>query len=259
MTTGPWGTDAPIPAHDGGRLRCSECADELTAGANFCPRCGQPTGYRSASPEAAPAGAEVSGAPVAAEPRQPVPFYRRRPLQIATVATVVAVGAIAFAIGSSGSSHKSAGTELAAPAGADGVTTYTAGHFSAKFLSTPVETQIPSTFANYRFILHLAIVRTPNVEAVEEEDYTPSIPASAMDGALRETLASFGASSGMTLVAQSVTTFQGQGARHGTFSSTTGQQFDVVAFFLGDNREYLLVAPSGSTYDDLAASFTVLP
>ena len=80
-----------------------------------------------------------------------------------------------------------------------------------------------------------------------------------MDGALRETLASFGASSGMTLVAQSVTTFQGQGARHGTFSSTTGQQFDVVAFFLGDNREYLLVAPSGSTYDDLATSFTGLP
>jgi hypothetical protein len=164
-----------------------------------------------------------------------------------------------FAIVSSGGSNPKPGAEvLATPAGADGVTTYEAGHFAAKFPSTPAETQLPSTFANYRFVLHLAIVRIPDVEAVEEEDYTPSIPASATDGALRETVASFGASSNMTLVSQSVSTFQGHAARHGTFTASTGQQFDLVAFFLGDNREYVIVAPSGAAFDLLAASFKVV-
>jgi hypothetical protein len=259
VSTGPCGTDAPTPAHDGGRTQCSACGEPLTAGANYCPRCGQPTGAPLTPGQEAPAAAGLGpefGPPFAATTRAyPIPLHRRRPLQIAAVAAVIAVGAIVFAIASTGSSHKSPGTVV----GADGVTTYKAGHFSAKFPSTPEETQVPGAFANYRFVVHLAIARAPSVEAVEEEDYTPSITTAAMDAALRETMASFGASSGMTLVSQSVTAFQGHVARHGAFSSTTGQQFDVVAFFLGDNREYVIVAPSGSSYDDLAASFTSLP
>jgi hypothetical protein len=150
------------------------------------------------------------------------------------------------------------GATLATPAGADGVTTDKAGHFSAKFPSTPVETQVPSTVGSVRFVLHLASVRTPDLVAVEEADFTPSLPASSFDTNLRSTLGGFAATSGLTLVSQSATTFQGHAARKGEFSGPAGEQYEMVAFMTDGGREYMLVGPTG-TYDELAASFTILP
>lgn len=264
-----------MPAHGSDRVQCSVCGEPLSAGANYCPRCGQPTGVGFAPGNEAPAASRLGsefwvpsaaaglgpqfGPPSAVQHSQPVPLFRRRPLQIAIVAAVVAVGAIAVAIASTGSGHKSPSEPLAAPAGPDGVTTYKAAHFSAKFPSTPVETQVPTSVGNLHFVIHLAAVRAPNLEMIEEADFSPALPDSAIDTNLRATLASFAASAGMTLVSQSVTTFQGYPARHGSISSATGQQFDAIAFITGGSREYMLVGPTGSAYDALAASFTILP
>ena len=172
------------------------------------------------------------------------------------VAAVVAIGAIAFALASNGSSPKS-GAALAAPAGADGVTIYKAGHFSAKFPSTPEETQIPNTIGDVHVLLHIASVRSPYLVAVEEVDFTPELPVSSFDTNLRTTLGGFAATSGMTLVSQSTTTFQGHAARKGEFTNPSGDQFEMVAFMSGGHREYVLVGPTGS-YNELAASFTML-
>jgi hypothetical protein len=147
---------------------------------------------------------------------------------------------------------------LAAPAGANGVTTYKAGHFSATFQSTPEETQIPTSIGNVHVLLHVASVRTPDLEAVEEADIDPALPDSAVDTNLRTTLGGFATTSGMTLVSQSVTTFQGHAARKGEFSSPTGEQYEMVAFMIDNHREYVIVGPTG-TYDELVASFTLLP
>ena len=121
-----------------------------------------------------------------------------------------------------------------------------------------METEVPSTVGNARFVLHLASVRTPDLVAVEEADFTPALPASSFDTNLRATLGGFAATSGMTVVSQSVTTFQGHAALKGEFSSSTGEQYEIVAFMTNGTREYMLVGPAG-TYDELAASFTALP
>jgi hypothetical protein len=107
-------------------------------------------------------------------------------------------------------------------------------------------------------VLHLASVRTPDLVAAEEADFTPGLPASSFDTNLRATLGGFAGTSGMTLVSQSATTFQGHAARKGEFASPTGEQYEMVAFMTDGSREYMLVGPTG-TFDELAASFTVLP
>lgn len=138
------------------------------------------------------------------------------------------------------------------------MTTYKAGHFSAKFQSTPEETQVPSYIGGVHFTLHLATVRAPDVEAVEEVDIEPALPDSAVDATLRSTLGGFAATSGTTLVSQSVTKFQGHAARTGEFTSPTGVQYEMVAFTTNGHREYVIVGPIG-VYDELAASFKSLP
>jgi hypothetical protein len=185
--------------------------------------------------------------------------YRRRPIQVAVLATVVAITAIIVAIVSSKPDAKRSGEVLAAPAGADGRTTYKAAHFVARFPSTPSEYEVPGSVGAAHFMLPVAVVRTPQIVVVAENDIKPALPQSAVDANLHTTLSSFAVTSGMTLKSQDVTTFRGHSARRGSFTNPAGAAFTAIAVVYGGSREYVLLAPAGDAFDNLVASFEVLP
>jgi hypothetical protein len=211
-------------------------------------------------PEDAETAVEESpGASPATELRPLIAAHRRRPMQLAVLGTVVAVAAIVVAIASARPHARYEGPVQATPAGADGRTTYKAAHFAARFPSTPFEDEVPGSFGGSRFTLRLAIVRTPHLLEVAENEIEPALPQSTVDSNLRATLTSLASSSGMTLDSQQATTFQGQPARRGSLASPTGQTFDAIAAMYNRGREYLLLAPTGAAFDDLVASFEALP
>lgn len=194
----------------------------------------------------------------AVDPRPPQRALRRRPIQVAVLATVVAITVLIVAIVSQPDAKRS-GEVLAAPAGADGRTTYKAAHFVARFPSRPFESHVPGSIGPEHFMLRVAIVRTPQVVMVAENDIKPAFPQSAVDAGLRTGLSAFAVTSGMTLESQEVTTFRGQPARRGSFTTPAGATFTAIAVVYDGSREYMLLAPAGAAFDNLVASFEVLP
>lgn len=157
-----------------------------------------------------------------------------------------------------------AGSPTATPGGGSSapggvVVTYSEGHFRARFPSQPRERSQPGTVGAATYVVHAATVDGASTTIVASEDFSPKLPSSQYQLALRAALGSFGGSSGLTVGAQRETTFQGHVGRQGTFSSDSGHSYTLVAFMYGGNRLYLLFAAEGAAFQTLAASFVALP
>jgi hypothetical protein len=152
---------------------------------------------------------------------------------------------------------RSAPGSSSAPGGV--LVTYSAGHFRARFPSQPRERSQPGTVGSATYVVYAATVDGASTTIVASEDFTPKLPSSQYQVALRAALGSFGGSSGLTVEAQRETTFQGHVGRQGTFTSDSGDRYTLVAFMYSGNRLYLLFAAEGSAFQTLAASFVALP
>ena len=214
----------------------------------------RPGGYSSFSP---PAG-YWNAFPVAPQAPERKSWWRRYALILAVLALACIAGSVALFVVATGSGPKTP-ANLYPPDG--GVTvTDTSGHFTARFPSQPSEVTGPSsTVGTAKITIHIAATRSPEPIFVEAADVTPPIPAGQEDVTLRGAIGGFEGSSGLTLHAQSSTTFMGYIARQADFTEPDGTPFTVLFFLDGNARLYGLAAPAGATFSTLAASFTALP
>src|SRR5206468_3656406 len=99
--------------------------------------------------------------------------------------------------------------------------------------------------------------KAPYIALAEGEDVTPALPLDQIDVTLRSAVSSFQSSSGMTLVSQKQTTFNGHAAR-GAILEASGNRFQLLVAAYSGSQIYLLFAPQGSKYDALASSFRAI-
>jgi hypothetical protein len=179
---------------------------------------------------------------------------------VAAIAGFVVVGvALNATSGSDGKSSGDASPVAQTVADGDGVlVTYKAGHFSEQFPSTPLEAEQPGSFGDVHFTVHVAAVAAPDRLLVGSEDIDARLPADQIADALRAAVGSFAATSGYTLVGQSPTTFRSHPARQGDLTDAQGRAFTFLVFASGNQRIYMIFAPTGDQFDSLAANFTAL-
>lgn len=132
-----------------------------------------------------------------------------------------------------------------------------AGHFRVRMPATPVRASQPSSFGSYHLTLHIAITASPYVAIVEGEEVTPPIGAGSYASVLRSVASGFVSGSGMKLVRQAATTFQGYTARTAVFESS-GSRIEMVAFVYSGSQLYVLLAPPGHRFELLTGSFEPL-
>ena len=132
-----------------------------------------------------------------------------------------------------------------------------AGHFQVRMPATPERSTEPGSFGGYKFTVHLATVKSPYLALAEGEDVTPALPMDQIDTTLRSAVSSFGSSSGMTLVSQRPTTFNGHTARTAILERS-GSRYQLLVAAYSGSQIYLLFAPEGSRFDALASSFRAI-
>jgi hypothetical protein len=143
------------------------------------------------------------------------------------------------------------------PGGSGVLVTDPAGHFQVRMPATPHQTTEPGSFGGYKFTVHLATVKSPYIALAEGEDVTPALPLDQIDVTLRSAVSSFESSSGMTLISQKQTTFNGHTARSAILERSDTRYQLLVAAYSG-SQIYLLFAPQGAKFDALAASFSAI-
>ena len=202
-------------------------------------------------------------------PAKPVPLRRPRSTGTALLALAVlaAVGCVWGIQSPLSRSIPSADplADLASPATfgtAPGrVYRLTAAHFAARFSRMPSEESGQGRVDGYTKTIYLA--RDLDTGAyVETADFTPALPgADAQDirdvlaGSLHEV-----ATRGNWSVRSTVLTrFRGRSAALGEYKTSTGTAMTAVVAIWSQRRIYLLVAPSGQRFADLARSFVALP
>lgn len=138
------------------------------------------------------------------------------------------------------------------------VVTDRGGHFRVRMPSAPQKATEPGSFGGYEFHVHVDIVRSPYVAIVEGEDVTPALAPDAFEIVLRSAVSSFQSSSGMTLVRDSPTTFQGHRGRKAVLERA-GARYEFLIFIYSGSQVYALFAPAGPRFAALAHSFVALP
>ena len=110
------------------------------------------------------------------------------------------------------------------------------------------------SFGDYQFTVHLDAVEEPYIAAVEGGDITPALPEGQLEVALRSAVSAFQVSSGLTIVSQNSTTFQGHQARSAILQRAR-TRYELLSVGWSGNQLYLLVAPEGAKFRALAGSF----
>lgn len=92
-------------------------------------------------------------------------------------------------------------------------------------------------------------------------DVDPAITSSRIGPVLDSAVSTLetGVAAAMTSTDSSRVTFQDRPARQVTFVTRTGRRYTAVVVIYGSTRLYLLLAPSGPTFDAVASSFVALP
>ena len=140
------------------------------------------------------------------------------------------------------------------PSGSGVRVTDTAGHFQVRMPATPERSTEPGSFGGYKFTVHLATVKSPYIALAEGEDVTPALPLDQIDVTLKSAVSGFQSSSGMTLLSQKATTFNGHTARSAVLAHA-GDRYQLVVTAYSGSQIYLLFAPQGAKFDALASSF----
>jgi hypothetical protein len=132
------------------------------------------------------------------------------------------------------------------------------GHFRVRMPSAPQKLTEPGSFGGYEFHVHVDIVRSPYVAIVEGEDVTPALTRDSFEITLRSAVSSFQTSSGMTLIKESRTTFQGHRGRKAILERA-GTRYEFLIFIYSGSQVYALLAPAGAKFAALANSFVAMP
>ncbi len=143
------------------------------------------------------------------------------------------------------------------PGGSGVLVTDTAGHFQVRMPATPERSTEPGSFGGYKFTVHLATVKSPYIALAEGEEVTPALPLDQIDITLRSAVSGFQSSSGMTLISQKATTFNGHTARSAILEHA-GDRYQLVVTAYSGSQIYLLFAPQGAKFDALASSFRAI-
>lgn len=199
-------------------------------------------------------------APYAAYADQPIGSKRwyTRPIWIlaAVIAVILVVGGVVLGVTSSDSANSASSVKV--PDGPGVVYRSSKGRFAVRFPELPDERTIPATVASVSLSIVIAADQESNT-AVESERISQALPSDEITDALTSAIKSTGSSAAITLTSDSATTFQGHPAHRGEYQTTTGVTLSALAFSYSNTRIYELLAPSGSAFDDLAASFVAVP
>ena len=194
------------------------------------------------------------------------PFYapqvvapaRRRWVLIGVIAgvAVIVVATLVAVIASHGSSSPTAASDYPTDGGV--LITDTDAHFSARFpLQPTLQTSPTLSLGTGTMVIRLAGLKQPHLMYVEEADISESMSQAEYDGQLRGAIGGFEGTSGMTLISQQATTFQGHTARTAQMSTAT-TRYTVLFFVYDANRFYGVVAPSGANFTTLSGSLVIL-
>ena len=143
------------------------------------------------------------------------------------------------------------------PGGSGVLVTDEAGHFRVRMPATPERRTEPGSFGGYKFNVHIATVKSPYIALVEGEDVTPALPLDQIDVTLRSAVSSFESTSGMTLISQKQSTFNGHAARSAILERS-GTRYQLLVAAYSGNQIYLLFAPQGAKFDALASTFSAI-
>ncbi len=174
-------------------------------------------------------------------------------------AAVLVITGTAAAISVVNSPGRASHADSSAAANGGALFTSSVGHFRARFPSQPTDLNVPASgTGSVQFNLQGAWCTSPITEIAAETSATP-VPAAQQETAMEIALNSFSASAHQTAQGQAPTTYSGRVGRTATFTTPGGTQLTAMVFFYSDTRLYIIVAPTGTAFDDLVASFVALP
>jgi hypothetical protein len=144
-----------------------------------------------------------------------------------------------------------------APAEQPGVAyTSTAGHFTARFPTQPVE--VTKTVRNGKATLAMHLAVAPGQGSVGELAITGSVKGNAVK--LTQQLAASVGSAAVTLTSVKNFVFQGMRAQQGNYiRPDTGELATAMVVVKSKHRLYLVLGLTGPTFDALKESFRPLP
>jgi hypothetical protein len=272
------------------QIPCGFCGASFAGELTYCPRCGLPRGLeavrRSESliqppplyiypPSSTPStfdhialGTMTPAAFFDDQPRfeygdrtwtptpTPTPHRRSRAprfIAAAVIAVIVAAGATYLATDSTDSKIAT----VAVPSGPGVVYRSSAGNFAARFPEKPEVRTIPITVGDDKATTIVAVDADDHIEVASSHDATANA-SSTTPAVLRAQLSGFAATSGLTLLSDTVTSYQNRGAVQGEFRAPSGSTFTALVIGYSPTRVYFLVAPTGSAFDDLLASFVAV-
>ena len=134
-------------------------------------------------------------------------------------------------------------------------------HLRVRMPGTPDMRSESGGFGTSRFTVNLAAADENGhpVEAAAEDLVTPLDTAAEKTLAMREGVASFGATSNLDKVSEAPTTFRGYAGRTADFHGASGRIYTFLIFFYSDQRMYVLLAERGTPFDTLTSSLQILP
>lgn len=214
-----------------------------------------PTAVPAVEPEVDPKP-PVTETPPVSEP--PASNRSRVRLSIAIAAGVLVVAGVVAGVTAIVTSSGSPAGRSRSTSADGGVFTSQIGHFRARFPSPPTELNVPASgTGSVQFNLQGAWCTSPITE-IAAETAAAAVPKDQQEAALQLALASFANTVPPTGAGQVPTTYSGHAGRTGTFKTSGGTQLTAMVFFYSDTRLYIIVAPTGSAFDDLVASFVPL-
>jgi hypothetical protein len=172
------------------------------------------------------------------------------------LAFVLLAGGAIFAVSKIGGSNQA--STVTVPDGPGVVYRSTSGHFAGRFEEKPDQQELHGSLGNISYSLVIASDQ-PAQTVIESELLSQSLPASEISASLTVGIKSIALNGALTLISDNQDQFQGRPAYAGNFKAPDGTLLTALAFGYGNARIYLLVAPTGTAYDNLVASFVPVP
>jgi hypothetical protein len=269
---------------------CRFCGVWFDSDVSFCPRCGlmrddgppaqAPPNYPAQGPPAydpspyAPLASASYPAPPGYQGYQGSPGYPAFPAYqgdppargqnnhgswiVAGVVAFVLLAAVAiFAVSKIGGASNRAST-VTVPDGPGVVYRSTRGHFAGRFAETPDQHVVNGSFGATSYSLVIASDQ-PAETLIQSELLSQPLPSGEIPASLTVAIKSTAINTGITLISDDEVQFQGHPAHAGYYKAPDGTLLTALAIGYGNERIYLLFAPTGTAYDDLAASFVAVP
>jgi hypothetical protein len=173
------------------------------------------------------------------------------------LAFVVLAGVAIFAVNRIGGSSNQAAT-VSVPDGPGVVYRSSRGHFAGRFAETPDQQVVGGSFGSTSYSLVIAADQ-PAETLIQSELLSQPLPSAEPRATLTVAIKSTAINTGITLISDGEVQFQGHPAHTGNYKAPDGTLLTALAIGYGNERIYLLFAPTGTAYDNLVASFVAVP